>query len=87
MFKLRRTYTQAASALGVDHVVVSLRGLEAVASELPWAPHIWMGVSVENRDYLWRVDHLRRTKAHIKFSRSSHSSGRSARSTSAASAG
>ena len=21
--------------------------------ELPWAPHIWMGVSVENEDYLW----------------------------------
>ena len=41
--------------------------LEAIASELPWAPHIWMGVSVENRDYLWRIDHLRRTQAHIKF--------------------
>jgi protein gp37 len=41
--------------------------LEALASELPWAPHIWMGVSVENRDYLWRIDHLRRTQAHIKF--------------------
>jgi len=41
--------------------------LEAVANELPWAPHIWMGVSVENRDYLWRIDHLRRTQAHIKF--------------------
>jgi protein gp37 len=41
--------------------------LEAVASDLPWAPHIWMGVSVESRDYLWRIDHLRRTQAHIKF--------------------
>lgn len=41
--------------------------LEAFSSELPWAPHIWMGVSIENGDYLWRVDHLRRTKAHIKF--------------------
>jgi protein gp37 len=41
--------------------------LEALSSELPWAPHIWMGVSVENGDYLWRIDHLRRTKAHIKF--------------------
>ncbi len=41
--------------------------LDEVAGELRWAPHIWMGVSVENRDYLWRVDHLRRTKAHIKF--------------------
>jgi protein gp37 len=41
--------------------------LEALSSELPWASHIWMGVSIENGDYLWRIDHLRRTKAHIKF--------------------
>jgi protein gp37 len=41
--------------------------VEEVSSQLPWAPHIWMGVSVENRDYLWRIDHLRKTKAHIKF--------------------
>jgi protein gp37 len=41
--------------------------LESLSGKLPWAPHIWMGVSVENKDYLWRIDHLRRTKAHIKF--------------------
>lgn len=41
--------------------------LEELSSQLPWAPHIWMGVSVENEDYLWRIDHLRRTKAHLKF--------------------
>ncbi|MBV9762353.1 MAG: phage Gp37/Gp68 family protein [Acidobacteriaceae bacterium] len=41
--------------------------LGEIAGELPWAPHIWMGVSVENEEYLWRIDHLRRTKAHIKF--------------------
>jgi len=34
---------------------------------LPWAGNIWMGVSVENRDYLSRVDHLRRTGASVKF--------------------
>jgi protein gp37 len=36
-------------------------------SILPWAPHIWMGVSVETEDYAFRIDHLRRTTAHIKF--------------------
>jgi protein gp37 len=41
--------------------------LEAVSKDLRWAPHIWMGVSVENEDYLWRVDHLRQTGAHLKF--------------------
>ena len=41
--------------------------LEQVSSQLGWAPHIWMGVSVENKDHLWRVDHLRKTKARTKF--------------------
>jgi protein gp37 len=34
---------------------------------LKWAPNIWMGVSVENKDYLYRIDDLRKTSAHIKF--------------------
>jgi protein gp37 len=41
--------------------------LEALAPSLPWGPHIWQGVSVENADYTFRIDHLRRTPAHIKF--------------------
>ena len=35
--------------------------------ELDWAPHIWMGVSVENADYIDRINILRKTDAHIKF--------------------
>jgi protein gp37 len=38
-----------------------------LAPSLPWLPNIWMGVSVENEDYTFRIDHLRLTKAHIKF--------------------
>jgi len=34
---------------------------------ITWAPNIWMGVSVENSDYLYRIDHLRQTGAAIKF--------------------
>jgi protein gp37 len=34
---------------------------------LPWMPHIWMGVSVENNDYTFRIDHLRMTGALVKF--------------------
>lgn len=34
---------------------------------LPWAENIWMGVTVENQDFAFRVDHLRRTNAFIKF--------------------
>ena len=36
-------------------------------SVLPWAPHIWMGVSVENARFVHRVEHLRNTRAHVKF--------------------
>lgn len=41
--------------------------LEQIASELTWSPNIWMGVSVENADYTYRIDHLRQIPAHIKF--------------------
>jgi protein gp37 len=38
-----------------------------LANKLPWPPHVWMGVSVENDDYTYRIDHLRQTPAQIKF--------------------
>jgi protein gp37 len=44
----------------------SLR-LSRLSRELDWRPNIWMGVSVESRDYAFRIDHLRETEAHIKF--------------------
>lgn len=34
---------------------------------LPWTSNIWMGVSVENEDYQFRIDLLRKTKAKVKF--------------------
>lgn len=34
---------------------------------LDWQPQIWMGVSIENEDYLFRVDDLRKTGAKVKF--------------------
>jgi protein gp37 len=41
--------------------------LLSLNSVVTWEPHIWMGVSVENEDYLSRIDDLRKTKAHVKF--------------------
>jgi len=38
-----------------------------VSAKLPWPSNVWMGVSVENSEYLFRIDHLRQTGAHIKF--------------------
>jgi protein gp37 len=41
--------------------------LAEIAAQLPWEPHIWMGVSVESDRYRGRIDELRRTGARIKF--------------------
>jgi protein gp37 len=41
--------------------------LERLAPQLPWPENVWMGVSVEREDFAWRMDHLRRTPAAIKF--------------------
>jgi len=41
--------------------------LEALNPELPWTKNIWMGVTVENSDYTFRIDHLRATEARVKF--------------------
>ena len=38
-----------------------------LSPRLEWEPQIWMGVSVENEDYLDRIDHLRRTGSCVKF--------------------
>jgi len=34
---------------------------------LPWSKNIWMGVSVENQDYTFRIKNLSKTDAAVKF--------------------
>ena len=34
---------------------------------IDWPANVWMGVSVENKDYTWRIDDLRHTRARTKF--------------------
>lgn len=41
--------------------------LEALSHEFDWPGNVWMGVSVENEDYLYRIDHLRHSGACVKF--------------------
>lgn len=41
--------------------------LEEVSQRIEWPDNVLMGVSVENSDYTYRIDHLRRTGAKIKF--------------------
>lgn len=41
--------------------------LEELSGELQWAANIWMGVSVESSKFKYRINHLRNTKAKVKF--------------------
>jgi protein gp37 len=41
--------------------------LARMSSEIDWPANVWMGVSVENADYTFRIDHLRQTGAAVKF--------------------
>jgi protein gp37 len=59
---MNRTYWHKFQALSKR----SERLLE-LSPHLRWSANIWMGVSVENQDYLYRVDHLRQSGAAVKF--------------------
>ncbi|AEH08745.1 DUF5131 family protein [Candidatus Protofrankia datiscae] len=43
------------------------RRLARLADQLPWPDNVWMGVSVENADTLYRVDDLRAVPAAVRF--------------------
>ena len=38
-----------------------------LSRKLSWPENVWMGVTVENADYTFRIDHLKQTPAAIKF--------------------
>jgi protein gp37 len=41
--------------------------LPKLAAKLPWPENVWMGVSVESRKYVSRIDHLRKVPAAVRF--------------------
>ena len=41
--------------------------LTDVGQRLKWPPNLWIGVSVENSRYRFRLDHLRRVNAAVRF--------------------
>lgn len=41
--------------------------LEELDSRIDWPENVWLGVSVENQQYVSRIDHLRATGAATKF--------------------
>lgn len=66
---IQRVFSVMLQANWHEYQILAKRSerLAALDRSLPWAPHIWMGVSVENARFVHRIDHLRRTKAHVKF--------------------
>jgi len=41
--------------------------LADTSRHLRWPSNVWMGVSVENQDYAWRIENLRGCGARVKF--------------------
>ena len=41
--------------------------LRALASKINWTDNIWMGVTIESQDYIYRAEDLKSTDAKIKF--------------------
>jgi protein gp37 len=41
--------------------------LSELASRLPWPRNVWMGVSVESPQYMYRIAHLQRVPAAVRF--------------------
>jgi protein gp37 len=41
--------------------------MEQFAARTDVPPNVWLGVSVESEEYKWRVDHLRRVRARVRF--------------------
>lgn len=41
--------------------------LPKISSILPWPTNVWIGVSVEGAEYTWRMDHLRKIPAAVRF--------------------
>lgn len=43
------------------------RRLTELSASISWPSNVWMGVSVENQNYVYRIEHLINTTAQIKF--------------------
>lgn len=66
---IHRVFTTMNEAVWIRFQVLTKRAerLSQMSDRLPWGKNIWMGVSVENADYNFRIDYLRKTGAKVKF--------------------
>lgn len=66
---LRRVFDVMRKAAQHQFQVLTKRAgrMERFASRIRLPSNVWFGVSVESADYKWRIDHLRRVSARIRF--------------------
>lgn len=66
---IREVFSTMASTPQHTYQVLTKRAerVKSLSSELVWPSNVWLGVSVENEDFEWRIDCLRRTGAAVKF--------------------
>ncbi|MBI5446413.1 MAG: phage Gp37/Gp68 family protein [Deltaproteobacteria bacterium] len=66
---IREVFETMAAATWHRFQVLTKRSerLRVISQVLTWAPHVWMGVTVECGDVRYRIDDLRGTPAQVKF--------------------
>ena len=66
---IKRVFTVMAETPRHTYQILTKRSkrLMTLSDELDWPPNVWMGVSVETMRYAFRIDHLRRTGAAVRF--------------------
>jgi protein gp37 len=66
---IRKTFDVMRRASWHQFQVLTKRSdrLLELSPSIDWPENVWMGVSVENQDYEFRIDHLKQTGARVKF--------------------
>jgi len=66
---IRRVFKVMRDASNHTFQVLTKRAerLQQIGQRLPWPANVWAGVSVETREYLFRLDHLRSIPAKVRF--------------------
>jgi len=66
---IKRVFSVMAETPRHTYQVLTKRAerLEQLSGELNWPANVWMGVSVESQKYWYRTEHLRRTRACVRF--------------------
>ena len=66
---IRRTFEVMADTPQHTYQILTKRSrrLRDLSDQLDWPDNVWMGVSVETERYTFRIDHLRRVGAKVRF--------------------